>query len=67
MEKVKYISMLSAVITQVLGIIFLFINIKIAIGLFLVYFISLAILVIALIKIRLDEKGEDDKNDYRDY
>ncbi len=67
MEKVKYISMLSAVITQILGVIFLFIKIKIAIFLFLVYFISLAILVIALIKNRLDEKREDDKNDYRDY
>jgi len=67
MEKLKYISMLSAVVTQIAGIIFLFINIKIAIGLFFVYFLSLLILVIAFIKIRLDEKKEDDKNDYRDY
>ena len=59
--------MLSAVVTQIAGIIFLFINIKIAIGLFFVYFLSLLILVIAFIKIRLDEKKEDDKNDYRDY
>ena len=67
MEKLKYISMLSAVFTQIAGIIFLFINIKIAIALFFVYFLSLLILVIAFIKIRLDEKKEDDKNDYRDY
>ncbi|MBU7595016.1 hypothetical protein [Metabacillus halosaccharovorans] len=67
MEKLKYISMLSAVVTQIVGIIFLFINIKIAIGLFLVYFLSLLVLVITFIKIRIDEKKEDDKNDYRDY
>ncbi len=67
MEKLKYISMLSAVITQIVGIIFLFINIKIAIGLFFVYFLSLLVLVITFIKIRIDEKKEDDKNDYRDY
>lgn len=67
MEKLKYISMLAAVVTQIAGIIFLFINIKIAIGLFFVYFLSLLILVIAFIKGRLDEKKEDDKNDYRDY
>ncbi|MCM3443253.1 hypothetical protein AB3Z07_03905 [Metabacillus halosaccharovorans] len=67
MEKLKYISMLSAVMTQIVGIIFLFINIKIAIGLFFVYFLSLLVLVITFIKIRIDEKKEDDKNDYRDY
>ncbi|HZH60235.1 MAG TPA: hypothetical protein VEY70_11810 [Metabacillus sp.] len=67
MEKLKYISMMSAVVTQIVGIIFLFINIKIAIGLFFVYFLSLLILFIAFMKIRLDEKKEDDKNDYRDY
>ncbi|MFD2216207.1 hypothetical protein [Metabacillus endolithicus] len=67
MEKVKYISMLSAVFTQIAGIIFLFINITIAVGLFLAYFISLIVLVVAFIKIRLDEKKEDDKNDYGDY
>ncbi|WP_139367461.1 hypothetical protein [Metabacillus halosaccharovorans] len=67
MEKLKYISMLSAVVTQIVGIIFLFINIKIAIGLFFVYFLSLLVLVITFIKIRIDEKKEDDKNDYRDY
>ena len=67
MEKLKYISMLSAVITQITGIIFLFINIKIAIGLFIAYFLSLLVLVITFIKIRIDEKKEDDQNDYRNY
>ncbi|APH06094.1 hypothetical protein [Bacillus weihaiensis] len=67
MEKVKYLSMITAVFTQILGIVFLFINITIAIGLFLVYFLSLIILLVVFIKLRMDEKKEDDKNDYRDY
>lgn len=67
MEKLKYISLYSVVITQVTGIIFLFINIKIALTLFLAYFISIVVLIITFIKIRLDEKKEDDNNDYRDY
>ncbi|MBM7604249.1 hypothetical protein FS935_15400 [Metabacillus litoralis] len=67
MEKVKYISMITAVFTQIIGIIFLFINITIAIGLFLVYFLSLAVLLVAFIKLRLDEKKEDDESDYRNY
>ncbi|MGM0876851.1 MAG: hypothetical protein ACQEWV_19365 [Bacillota bacterium] len=67
MEKVKYISMITAVFTQITGIIFLFINITIAIGLFFVYFLSLLVLLVVFIKSRIDEKKEDDKNDYRDY
>lgn len=67
MEKVKYLSMITAIFTQITGIIFLFINITIAFGLFFVYFISLLVLLVAFIKSRFDEKKEDDKNDYRDY
>ncbi|WP_338787521.1 hypothetical protein [Metabacillus sp. FJAT-53654] len=67
MEKVKYISMITAIFTQITGIIFLFINIKVAFGLFYVYFFSLLLLLFVFIKTRMDEKKEDDKNDYRDY
>jgi membrane protein implicated in regulation of membrane protease activity len=67
MEKVKYISMLAAIFTQITGIIFLFINITIAVGLFIVYFISLLVLLVVFIKSRIVEKKEDDQNDYRDY
>ncbi|MBM7587184.1 membrane protein implicated in regulation of membrane protease activity [Bacillus pakistanensis] len=67
MEKVKYISMVAAAITQITGIIFLFINMTIAIGLFFVYFISLLVLLVVFVKSRMDEKKEDDQNDYRDY
>jgi membrane protein implicated in regulation of membrane protease activity len=67
MEKVKYISMITAIFTQITGIIFLFFNITIAFGLFYVYFFSLLVLLVVFIKSRMDEKKEDDKNDYRDY
>lgn len=67
MEKVKYISMITAIFTQITGIIFLFINITFAFGLFLVYFLSLLVLLVVFIKSRIVEKKEDDKNDYRDY
>jgi RsiW-degrading membrane proteinase PrsW (M82 family) len=67
MEKVKYISMITAIFTQITGIIFLFINIEVAFGLFYVYFFSLLVLLFVFIKSRMDEKKEDDKNDYRDY
>jgi RsiW-degrading membrane proteinase PrsW (M82 family) len=67
MEKVKYISMITAIFTQITGIIFLFINITIALGLFLVYFLSLLVLLVVFIKSRIVEEKEDDKNDYRDY
>jgi membrane protein implicated in regulation of membrane protease activity len=67
MKKVKYISMITAIFTQITGIIFLFINITIAFGLFLVYFLSLLVLLVVFIKSRIVEKKEDDKNDYRDY
>jgi RsiW-degrading membrane proteinase PrsW (M82 family) len=62
MEKVKYISMITAIFTQLTGIIFLFINITIAFGLFFVYFLSLLVLLITFIKSRVNEK-----KDYRDY
>ncbi|WP_299094979.1 hypothetical protein [uncultured Metabacillus sp.] len=67
MEKVKYVSILTAICTQLTGIIFLFFNIKIAIGLFIGYFFSLLVLLAVFVKTRLDEKKEDDEHDYRDY
>lgn len=67
MDKVKYISMITAVFTQIIGIIFLFIKMKIALILFVLYFFSLLVLLITFIKSRIDEKREDEKNDYRDY
>ncbi|KKI90764.1 hypothetical protein WQ54_18610 [Bacillus sp. SA1-12] len=67
MEIVKYVSMLMAIFTQFTGIIFLFFNIRLAIGLFCVYFFSLLVLLALFIKTRLDEKKEDAQHDYCDY
>ncbi|PAD68427.1 hypothetical protein CHH83_13975 [Bacillus sp. 7586-K] len=67
MERMKKISMMTAVFTQILGIIFLFVQVKIALCLFLLYGISLLMLFLVLIKQRLDEKREDEQNDYRNY
>ncbi|MDQ0224299.1 hypothetical protein [Metabacillus niabensis] len=67
MERMKKISMMTAVFTQILGIIFLFVQVKIALCLFLLYGISLLVLFLVLIKQRLDEKREDEQNDYRNY
>lgn len=67
MERMKKISMMTAVFTQISGIIFLFVQVKIALCLFLLYGISLLVLFLVLIKQRLDEKREDEQNDYRNY
>lgn len=67
MERMKKISMMTAVFTQILGIIFLFVQVKIALCLFLLYGISLLVLLLVLIKQRMDEKREDEQNDYRNY
>jgi len=67
MERMKKISMMTAVFTQILGIIFLFVQVKIALCLFLLYGISLFVLFLVLIKQRMDEKREDEQNDYRNY
>ncbi|MFS0878496.1 hypothetical protein [Metabacillus niabensis] len=67
METMKKISMMTAVFTQISGIIFLFVQVKIALCLFLLYGISLLMLFLVLIKQRLDEKREDEQNDYRNY
>ncbi len=67
MERMKKISMMTAVFTQISGIIFLFVQVKIALCLFLLYGISLLVLFSVLIKQRMDEKREDEQNDYRNY
>ncbi|MFC0272126.1 hypothetical protein ACFFIX_11750 [Metabacillus herbersteinensis] len=67
MEALKYLCLITAVVTQLTGILFLFINIHIAAILFIIYGIALIGLLIVFIKNRYDEKKEDDEHDYRDY
>lgn len=54
-------------VTQILGIVMLFINIKLAIFVFIIYGVAIVTLFIILIVNRIKEKEEDDENDYRNY
>jgi len=67
MRNLKYIMLSVATIGQIIGIIFLFINIKMAIIFYLCYVLALVILFWLLIRERINEKKEDEENDYRDY
>lgn len=67
MGKLKQLFLFLTVIGQLAGIIMLFINIKIAIILFIVYGLACIAIFILLIVERIKEKEEEDDNDYRDY
>jgi membrane protein implicated in regulation of membrane protease activity len=67
MKRLKLLLLPLAGLCQILGIILLFVNIKMAIALFIVYGIALVTIFILLINDRRKEKREDDENDYRNY
>jgi 5-bromo-4-chloroindolyl phosphate hydrolysis protein len=67
MEKLKLLLVSVAILGQIIGIILLFINIKVAIILYILYGIAVLALIILLVKDRWKEKKEDDENDYRNY
>ncbi|WP_230497743.1 hypothetical protein [Pseudoneobacillus rhizosphaerae] len=67
MKRLKLLLLPFAGFCQILGIVLLFINIKIAIVVFILYAIALVTLFILLINDRRKEKREDEENDYRNY
>jgi membrane protein implicated in regulation of membrane protease activity len=67
MKRLKLLLVPFAGLCQILGIALLFINIKIAIGVFILYAVALVTIFILLINDRRKEKREDDENDYRNY
>lgn len=67
MTKLKIPLMVLVVIGQLLGIAFLFFNIKLAILTFIIYGLALLGLLIILILERIKEKRDDDDHDYRNY
>jgi membrane protein implicated in regulation of membrane protease activity len=67
MKRLKLLLLPLAGLCQILGVILLFVNIKMAIALFIVYGIALVTIFILLINDRRKEKKEDDENDYRNY
>ncbi|MCH1627069.1 hypothetical protein [Fredinandcohnia quinoae] len=66
-NKAKYIVMMVATVGQIIGIIFLFVNLKAALLFYVCYIIAIILLFVLLIRERIKEKREDDQNDYRDY
>jgi membrane protein implicated in regulation of membrane protease activity len=67
MKRLKVLLLPLAGLCQILGVILLFVNIKMAIVLFILYGIALVTLFILLINDRRKEKREDEENDYRNY
>lgn len=67
MKRLKLLLVPLAGLCQILGIVLLFINIKMAIVVFFLYAIALVTLFISLINDRRKEKREDEENDYRNY
>ncbi|THE10888.1 hypothetical protein E1I69_17180 [Bacillus timonensis] len=63
----KYIVLLIAVIGQIVGIVFLFIDISKALTFYAFYMVAIVLLFALLVWERKREKEEDDENDYRDY
>ncbi|WP_453990685.1 hypothetical protein [Bacillus nitroreducens] len=63
----KYIVLLIAIIGQIVGIVFLFIDISRAITFYTFYMVAIVLLFAILVWERKREKEEDDQNDYRDY
>lgn len=55
------------VVTQILGIVMLFINLKLAVFIFILYGLSILAIFVLLVVNRIKEKEEDDRNDYRNY
>jgi predicted membrane channel-forming protein YqfA (hemolysin III family) len=67
MERLKLLLIFIAIAGQIIGIILLFINMKIAIFVYILYAIAIFSIFFLLIKDRQKEKREDDENDYRNY
>jgi Flp pilus assembly protein TadB len=67
MKRLKLFLVPLAGLFQIIGIVLLFFNIKIAIMVFILYAISLFTIFFLLIKDRRKEKKEDEENDYRNY
>ncbi|MEH7238352.1 hypothetical protein [Bacillus sp. JJ1562] len=63
----KYIVLMIAIVGQIVGIVFLFIDISKALMFYAFYMVAIVLLFALLVWERKREKVEDDENDYRDY
>ena len=66
-RKNQSLLLIVATVGQVIGIIFVFINLKIAIIFYVIYLLAVIALFSLLIRERLNEKKEEDENDFSDY
>ncbi|MCP8615721.1 hypothetical protein [Salirhabdus salicampi] len=67
MNILKYILFTLCVSAQLLGFVYLFINVKIAVTLILANVVFFIFLIMVFVKERVDEKKEENDDDYRDY
>lgn len=67
MDILKYVSIISAIIFQLLCLVFIFFNPLLSLWCGILYGVSLISLIIILIVERIREKKEDDEHDYSDY
>ncbi|MCC3355392.1 hypothetical protein [Bacillus sp. REN16] len=63
----KYIVLMIAIVGQIVGIVFLFIDISKALTFYVFYMVAIVLLFALLVWERKREKEEDGENDYRDY
>jgi|GEM_PF-993708 len=67
MRIMKSLLLAITAITQLVGTIFIFISLEIALTLFIIYGVAFASLIATLVVERIKEKKEEEDNDYRDY
>ncbi|WP_108671947.1 hypothetical protein [Peribacillus acanthi] len=67
MQGLKLFMLVLIIIGQLVGLVLLFINMKWAITLYIIYGIALLLLFIIMFYERKKEKREEDPNDYRNY
>ena len=67
MNVLKYLLIIMALVLEIIAVILLTINLDKAAILFLLYGLTLAMLIIVLMAERIVEKRRDDENDYSDY
>jgi membrane protein implicated in regulation of membrane protease activity len=67
MQQMKLMILILAIVGQFAGLILLFIDVKWAITVYLIYAALLLVLLFLFIKERRKEKKEEAENDYSDY
>lgn len=67
MDRLKYSLLITSILLEVIGMIFLFINLKVAVVCFIGFAIFFLLLLYVFIKERINEKKGENEDDYRNY